>query len=241
MTTKVTIEKEAKKVKKVKAPVSLEATVFAQDGKKKGTLALPEKVFALPWNADLVHQVVTGMEANARQNNAHTKDRAEIRGGGRKPWKQKGTGRARHGSSRSPIWRKGGVAFGPRNERDYSVAIPKKMRAKALYTTLSKKWQDGEILFIDKLTLPEIKAKLAREALTHLGGISGFDAVGTRRKNAAFIALAENDNVVSKSFGNFGNVHVASVKDLNAVDVLKYKVLVLVGAEDGIKFIESKL
>jgi large subunit ribosomal protein L4 len=240
MATTKTITKP-KKEPKAKAEVNLEATVYTQEGVKSGSVKLPESVFALSWNADLVHQVVTGMEANARQGNAHAKDRAEVKGGGRKPWNQKGTGRARHGSSRSPIWRKGGVTFGPRNEKDYSVAIPKKMRAKALYTVLAKKFKDGEILFIDKFALPEIKAKLAREALTKLGSIEGYSAVGTRRKNAAFIALPEKDTTLAKSFGNFGNVQVSSVKDINAVDVLKYKVLVMVGPEEGVKFIESKL
>lgn len=221
--------------------VALDATIYSQEGKKAGSIKLPESVFATSWNADLVHQVVTGMQANARQGSAHAKDRSEVSGGGKKPWKQKGTGRARHGSSRSPIWRKGGVTHGPRNDKDYSVVIPKKMKAKALYTVLAKKFADGEILFIDKLALSEIKAKLAREALNKLGTIEGYNTVATRRKNAAFIALPEKDVTVMKSFGNFGNIHVAPVKDLNAVDVLSYKVLVMVNPEDGIKFIESKL
>src|SRR5579863_7804375 len=117
------------------APVSAsEANVFTMKGGKAGTVALPAELFGAKWNADLVHQVVTGMQANARPTVAHTKFRGEVSGGGKKPWKQKGTGRARHGSTRSPIWVGGGVAHGPRNEKSYDQKINKKMKAKALYT-----------------------------------------------------------------------------------------------------------
>ena len=125
-TTKKTTAKKApaKKVatdstvpaKKLKVSVT-EAPVFAMDGSAKGTIALPPELFAVAWNGDLVHQVVVGMQANARPITAHTKFRGEVSGGGKKPWKQKGTGRARHGSSRSPIWKGGGVTHGPRDRK----------------------------------------------------------------------------------------------------------------------------
>src|ERR1700722_10641927 len=117
----------------------MEAPIYNSQGKKAGSIELPESVFGVAWNDSLMHQVVTSMQDNARTNVAHTKDRGDVRGGGKKPWRQKGTGRARHGSIRSPIWRGGGVTHGPRNEKDFSRTIPKKMRAKALYIALSRK------------------------------------------------------------------------------------------------------
>lgn len=203
-------------------------------------MSLSADVFGLPWNADLVHQVVVGMQANARQPIAHTKDRAEVRGGGKKPWAQKGTGRARHGSSRSPIWRHGGVTHGPRNERDFTQKINKKMRVKALYTILSKKWKDGEVLFVSDVSLKEPKTKDARTMLTSLGTISGFEKVATRRNNALYMILPKSDVNVKKSFQNMGNVLVGTVNTLNPVDVLAYKYLVLAAPAEVVKVIEAK-
>ena len=115
------------------------------EGKKVSTITLPESIFGVKWRNDLVHQVTTAMQANTRQNRANTKDRSEVRGGGKKPWKQKGTGQARVGSSRSPIWRHGGVTFGPRSERDYSEKINRKMRVSALVSVLSKVLSRGKL------------------------------------------------------------------------------------------------
>ena len=127
----------------------MQANIYNQKGKDAGSIALPERVFAAKWRADLVHQVVEGMRSNKRAGTADTKGRGEVRGGGRKPWKQKGTGRARHGSSRSPIWVGGGVTHGPLAEKNYKRKISKKMRAQALFSVLSKKMKDGEIIFVD--------------------------------------------------------------------------------------------
>ena len=154
-----------KEVAPKKAVGTLEASVFSMDGKDTGSIKLPAELFDVAWNADLVHQVVVGMQANARPSVAHTKFRGEVRGGGKKPWKQKGTGRARHGSRRSPIWKGGGVTHGPRAEKDYSVKINKKMRAAAFMSVLSKKWKDGEVIFIDTLNFATPKTRDAKKAL----------------------------------------------------------------------------
>src|SRR6185437_9448180 len=129
----------------------METKIYNIEGKETGKMTLPENIFGLPWNADLMHQVVVSMRSNARHSIAHTKDRGEVRGGGKKPWQQKGTGRARHGSSRSPIWKGGGVSHGPRKEKLYAKVLPKGMRRKALLVALSRKYKDGEIIFLDKL------------------------------------------------------------------------------------------
>ena len=129
MTTKenTTKDKKVPSEKKVKEVSNkLETEVYNQKGKAVGKLSLPDEIFGLKWNADLVHQVVVAMQANARIPVAHTKTRGEVSGTGKKPWRQKGTGRARHGSKRSPIWVGGGVAHGPRNEKDYKQKINKR-------------------------------------------------------------------------------------------------------------------
>ena len=137
----------------------METKIYNQKGGDAGSITLPEKVFGALWRADLVHQVVESMRSNKRAGTADTKDRGEVRGGGRKPWKQKGTGRARHGSSRSPIWVGGGVTHGPLAEKNYKRKISKKMRAQALFSVLSKKFKDGEIIFVDSLAMSKMNSK----------------------------------------------------------------------------------
>ena len=133
---------------------------YNKEGKKVGKKRLPKEIFEVPINSDLVHQVVLSQIANRRQKTAKTKDRAEVRGGGRKPWRQKGTGRARAGSIRSPIWRGGGVTFGPTSERVFSKKIPKKMRRKALFMVLSAKAKEKLILVLDDLKSEKPKTKI---------------------------------------------------------------------------------
>lgn len=219
----------------------MEALVYNRQAKEAGKVTLPESVFALPWNADLVHQVVLAIQANARNSTAHTKDRSEVRGGGRKPWKQKGTGQARHGSIRSPIWKGGGIAHGPRNEKDYSQKVNKKMRIKALFTALSQKYKDGELIFVNEFSLNAPKTKEAKDMLLALATVKGFEHLVTKKKNTALIAIAENNDFIKKSFGNFGNIEVEEVRNLNAVDVLTHKYLVVVGAEGAIASLQAKL
>jgi large subunit ribosomal protein L4 len=181
----------------------METKVYNQKGKEVGNIALPESIFGLPWNADLVHQTVVAMQANARTPVAHTKTRGEVRGGGKKPWKQKGTGRARHGSTRSPIWIGGGITHGPRNDKDYSQKVNKKMKVKALYTVLSEKVRKGEVLFVEDISTEEIKTKKAVEIMNLLGNVSGFERLKGSKKVVAHIAMDAVSTEVRKVITTF--------------------------------------
>ena len=219
----------------------MEATIYNSKGKESGKINLNEKVWGLSWNADLVHQVVESMRSNARMSTAQAKDRSAVSGGGKKPWAQKGTGRARHGSSRSPIWRHGGVTHGPMNEKDYSKKINKKVRAKALYTVLSEKFRNNEVLFIDEISMKAPKTAEAKGIILALSGVKGFEKMLTKKRNAAYFATAEKSEVVSKSFSNFGNIDFDAVENMNPIDLLNHKYVVIVSPEKAISFIEGKL
>ncbi len=218
----------------------MESSIYNTQGKKTGTISLPESIFGLKWNDSLMHQVVTSMQANARTPVAHTKGRAEVRGGGRKPWQQKGTGRARHSSIRSPIWRGGGVTHGPRSEKDYSRTIPKKMRAKALFVALSKKLADGEILFVDSFGIDTPKTALAAKALSTLSKVSGFEKLATKKKNAALVAFSEKNDALQKSFRNLGHVSCVDVRSLNPVAILGSTYLVIENPEAALAIVAHR-
>lgn len=232
---------ETKTKKAVKAVSNLEATIYDKAGKSVGTATLAEAAFGLAWNADLVHQVMLSMNSTARQPIAHTKTRGEVSGGGKKPWRQKGTGRARHGSTRSPLWVGGGVAHGPRNDKNYDRKINKGMKAKAFLTLLSKKWRDGEVLFVDSLSSATPKTADAVKALAALSKAKGFEKLSTKRKNAAFIALAKKDVNTEKSFRNIGSVMIDETRNLNLLDLLKYTFIVIENPVESVKVIEAKL
>ena len=201
---------------------------------------LPESVFGVNWNPDVVHEVVVSMQSNARAGTAHTKDRSEVRGGGRKPWKQKGTGRARHGSRRSPIWTGGGVTFGPRNEKDYTKKINKNVKAKALAVTLSKKVADGEMVLVDSLSFEKPKTADAKTIITNLSKGTGIEALATKRNNAVLVVLGSRDENVEKSFANFGNVAVMQAKDISVVDLLTYKYVVIINPDVSIETLATR-
>jgi len=219
----------------------MKATIYNTKGAEAGSFELPENIFALPWNADLVHEVVTSMQANARTSTADAKGRGDVRGGGKKPWKQKGTGRARHGSRRSPIWRGGGVTHGPLSEKNYGKKINRKARAKALAVTLSKKYEDGEVLFVDTFAFAKPQAKDARAALVALSGIKGIESLKGKRKNAALIVIPTKDENAAKSFSNFGNIVVAQARDINPVEVLAHKFVIIVSPQESVEAITARL
>ena len=193
---------------KAKPEGSQKLEVLDQSGKKVGEQELDPAVFAVQVNVPVMHQVVVAGLAAARQGSHSTKTRAEVSGGGRKPWRQKGTGRARHGSIRSPLWVGGGVAHGPK-PRDYEQRVPKKMKRLALRSALTDRAREGRIKLVEALSFEEPKT---RDAVDALGSLGAFGNV--------LLVLAEPDEVVEKSFRNLPEVKIVYPGNLSTYDVL---------------------
>lgn len=194
--------------------------------KKVGTLELHDNIFGAPVKSHLFHEVTTWQLATKRRGTASTKERAEVRGGGHKPWRQKGTGRARAGTSSSPLWRGGGTIFGPR-PRDYGYPLPKKVRRAALRSALSLRYQEGKLLLIEDFPAPEIRTKAFVEAMEVLG-----------IKNALIVTDGENINL-ERSARNVPWVKVLRHNGLNIFDILKYEHLIIV--KPAVEKIEERL
>lgn len=219
----------------------MEAKIYNQKGSESGKISLPEDIFGVAFNKDLVHDVVTSLLSSARTPVAHVKTRGEVRGGGKKPWKQKGTGRARHGSTRSPIWVGGGVTHGPRNEKNYDRKVNKKAKAKAFACVLSKKFKDGEILFVESLSYAAPKTKEAKVTLENFAKIKGFEKILSKRKNSAILSTFAKDKNIEKSFGNFANIEVTESRNVNILDVLNKKYLVIERPAESLAILEKRL
>ncbi|MCL6450984.1 MAG: 50S ribosomal protein L4 [Acetobacteraceae bacterium] len=189
--------------------------VYDMAGQAVGELELSERVFGAEINRALLHSVRVASLANRRVGTASTLDRSQVSGGGRKPWRQKGTGRARHGSIRSPLWRGGGIVFGPR-PRDYSQRLTRRMRRQALASALSAKVRDGGLVVVEGLELAEPKTREMRKVLDSLRASSG-----------ALVVTATGDEAVYRSARNLPGVKVSRAGDLNAYDVLCYPSLVM--------------
>ena len=200
--------------------------LYNLEKKKVGRIDLPDQIFAAPVKQHLLHEVTTWQLAKRRRGTAATKERAEVRGGGRKPWRQKGTGRARAGTIRSPIWRGGGTIFGPQ-PRAYGYALPKKVRAAALRSALSLRLQEGKLLLLEQLPSPEIKTKAFVRAMEGLG-----------IKSAVIVIDGENLNL-ERSARNVPWVKVLRHDGLNVYDILKHEHLVIV--KPAIEKIEARL
>ncbi len=202
----------------------LKVDVLDMQGKKVKEIELQENVFGVEVNDILVHAALVNYLANQRQGTQSTKTRAEVRGGGRKPWRQKGTGRARQGSIRAPQWIKGGIALGPK-PRTYKYAIPKKMRKQALKSVFTSKVQEGNLVIVDKLELKEVKTKEMVNTLNNLN------------VKKALIVLEDKNLNVQASSRNIENVKTTLVNTINIFDLLKYDSLVV--TEEAIKKIEE--
>lgn len=186
-------------------------------GQETGKIELLAEIFDLQFNPDIVHQVLRAYLANNRQVLAHTKDRGEVRGGGKKPWRQKGTGRARHGSRRSPIWIGGGITFGPTKERNFSQKINKKMKKNALLMALSAKAREGQIIIIDNLSLNQPKTKEMAKIIKNILPAAG----------SALLVLNEKDENIEKSARNLTEIKVITINNLNIYDLLGYKYIIM--------------
>lgn len=206
----------------------MKTALYNQEGKQAGSVELNDSFFAKAWNATLVHQVLVSYQANMRGGLAHTKDRAEVSGTGKKPWKQKGTGRARHGDRQSPIWVGGGVAFGPRNEKDYSQKINRKARFAALATIFSKKVADHKVLPIDAINLQSGKTKELSTILTNLQEVEGFETLTNKNPVNVLIITPEITTALTQSASNLTNVTVERATRVNPLQVAKARYILLV-------------
>ena len=203
----------------------LKLDVYNVSGKKVSDIEVSESIFGIKPNKIVVHSVLKNYLANQRQGTASTKTRAEVRGGGRKPWRQKGTGGARQGSIRAPQWIKGGIALGPK-PRDYSYTMNKKERRLAYMSVLSQKVLDNEIIILDKLELKEIKTKEMVKVLNNL-----------KLEGKTLFILPEKNENIQLSARNIENVKTSSVNTINIFDLLKYTKLVL--TVDTVKRLEE--
>jgi len=190
----------------------LVAKVYSQAGEDKGEEKLNPRIFGVKSKLAVLHQVLVAIMANRRPVIAHTKDRGDVRGGGRKPWRQKGTGRARHGSIRSPLWKGGGVTFGPRNERNFAKKINKKMKTKALFMALSDKVKNDALAVLDNLEMSEIRAKQMADLLKKI-----------KLNKSVLLVIEKMDKTIVCSVRNIPNAEVITASSLNLYDVLKYK------------------
>ncbi len=192
-------------------------SVYNMEGKEVGTMELSDAVFGVKVNEHVVHLAVVAQLANKRQGTQKAKTRAEVSGGGRKPWRQKGTGHARQGSTRAPQWKGGGVVFAP-VPRDYSIRLNKKEKRLALKSVLTSRVQENKLIVLDELKLDEIKTKKMQAVL---------DALNVSK---ALIVLNDNDMNVVRSARNIPNIQTAQTNTINPYDILKYNTLIVTKA-----------
>jgi large subunit ribosomal protein L4 len=213
--------------------MSLKIKVYNQSAEPVKDLELAAKIFGVKANNELLHQAVVTQMANSRQVLAHTKDRSEVRGGGKKPWKQKGTGRARVGSSRSPIWIGGGVTFGPTKDRNFKKRINQKMKQKAIFMALTDKLTTKTLVILDKLEFTEYKTKKFNSVLSALEK----KVLNDDRRDILVINDLK-DAKMQLSGRNLAGVKIINLENINLLDLLNYKNLLL--TENAVKFLTER-
>jgi large subunit ribosomal protein L4 len=209
----------------------MKTALYNQSGSQNGHVELSDSFFARPWNPSLVHQVLVSYQANMRGGLAHTKDRSEVAGSGKKPWKQKGTGRARHGDKQSPIWVGGGVTFGPRNEKDYSQKINRKAKFAALSVVFSKKLADHKVLPVDAISLSSGKTKELSAILSELESVEGFETLSYKNRVNVLIVVPEITKELIQAASNLPQVTIERASRVNALQVAQSRYVVLVEPE----------
>jgi len=190
--------------------------LYNQEGKEVGKQEFPKKYFDVALNPALVTEVIVALLAGRRASSAHTKTRGEVRGGGKKPWKQKGTGRARHGSIRSPLWKGGGVTFGPRNVKNYEKHVNAKARRKALLMALTEKVRDKKLIVVETLNIEKPKTKALATLLSRLPKVRSY-----------LLALDAHHQAVLRASRNMQHVDTTAVRNLNAHDVISHDGMIL--------------
>lgn len=216
-------KKPASKEKAVKKePARLELAVFNKEGNEVSRIELNPQIFGLKINTGLIKQSYEAQMSQSRTPYAHAKDRSEVKGGGKKPWRQKGTGRSRHGSIRSPIWRGGGVTFGPRKEKKFAKKINRKMRRKALLMVLSGKARDNELIFLDELKLEQPKTKEMVMIIRQLA-----EKVKNDIKKGGLVVLPSKDENIVRATRNIPKFLAIGAGNLNIVDLLNYKYVLM--------------
>src|SRR5680860_401250 len=202
--------------------MSLKIKIYNQTAEELKDLELAESIFSVPVNTELLHQAIVAQNNNSRQVLAHTKTRSEVAGGGKKPWKQKGTGRARAGSSRSPIWIGGGVTFGPRKDRNFKQKINQKMKQKAMFIALSDRIGSKSLAVVDDFKLPEYKTKAISNILTT------FEKKVFNTDRRSLLIISDNkDDMLKYSVRNLENIKLINLDNINLLDILKYRYLIM--------------
>jgi len=208
--------------------MSIKTKLYNQKAETVGEIELSENIFGVKTNNDLIHQAYVAQLGNERQVLAHTKTKGEVRGGGKKPWRQKGTGRARSGSSRSPIWIGGGVTFGPLKDRNFKKDINKKMKQKAMFMVLSDRMASEAMAILDEVQMSEFKTKTFNEIIGKMEEKAMKKVEGKRR--SVLIIDSSNDDKVKYSGRNLAGVKIINLDNINIFDLLKYRNLIITKA-----------
>lgn len=215
----------------------MKTKLYNQSGEETGAVQLPDRIFKLELNPGLIHQALTAQLANSRQNLANSKGRGEVRGGGKKPWRQKGTGRARHGSTRSPIWKGGGVTFGPTKERNFKKKINKKMKQKAIFMSLSSKVKDKEFIILDVIKFKNNKTKEAKEMFDLVTPKFADYKKSSKKQDSVLVVFPDGAVDIKRAMKNLPFAGTISAASLNVKDILSYKYLMLL--KDSISVINK--